>query len=279
MTVRLPEGPALMPARSRVKSRFSVSLLHQLNVIQAIALRELQSRFGRHNIGYLWMIGEPMMLATVMSTIHEVAGVGPKVPGIHPFAFTLLGYNIFIIFRNVFNRADHILDHSSHLFYHRIISPTDIVIGKSIVEMIGTIASLVILMSAGVVLGLANIPARPFHLLTAIFLMCWFSLALSMLIAAYTYDSHLLSRFVHPFSYFMIPLSGAFFTMTALPEWVRPYFAWNPLMCIFEVARYGQFEVASDKYLYLGYICAFNAFFTYWGLLGLRLVRRRISVA
>jgi capsular polysaccharide transport system permease protein len=255
-----------------------VGFAKQANVIGALAIRELQGRFGRHNIGYLWMIGEPMMLASVMGTIHEVGGLGPTVRGIHPFAFTLLGYNIFIIFRNVFNRADHMLDNSSHLLYHRIITPTDIVIGKSLVEILGTVASLAVLMTAGNLLGVANIPVRPLYLMESVFLMSWLSISFSMLIAAYTYDSHLLSRFVHPFSYFMIPLSGAFFSMHSLPEWARYYMAWNPLMCIFEIARYGQFEVSSDQFLYPGYVVAINAFASYWGLIALRHVRRRISV-
>lgn len=259
--------------------RFRRGFAMQMQVLGALIVRELQSRYGRHNIGYLWVIAEPMMLATVMGGIHEAANMGIHLKGIHPFAFVLLGYNIFIIFRNVFNRGDHLLDSSSFLLLHRIIKPLDIILAKSLVEIVGIICSLIILTTLGIMIGITNVPVRPLYLLLAVGLMSWLSIALSVLVAAYTYDSHLLSRFVHPFSYFMVPLSGAFFTMSFLPYWARGVMAWNPLLAIFELARYGQFEVASGDYLYPGYAIAVCAVCTYWSLIALRQVEKKIHVA
>jgi len=261
------------------QASFRRGLRTQFGVIGALMLRELQSRFGRQNIGYLWIIGEPMMLATVISVLHSVAKTGIHVKGVQVFAFTLVGYNIFIIFRNVFNRSEHMLDYYSFLLYHNMIKPFDIVVGNSLAEMLGTIASFFILLGAGICFGVADFPARPLYLFLAIFMMCWLTLGLSMIIAAYTYQSHFISRFVHPFSYFMIPLSGAFFTMSLLPAWAREYMAWNPLMTVFEVARYGQFEVMTDQYFQIAYTLAFAAVANYWGLLALRQVRRRLQVS
>lgn len=259
-------------------SAFRRGFQTQVNVLGALIMRELQSRYGRHNIGYLWVVGEPMMLATVISVLHALGGVGLHIRGVQVFAFTLLGYNIFIIFRNVFNRAEHMLDNYSFLLYHSMIRPFDIVVGNSIAEMLGAIASFFFLLGVGIIFGAADFPARPLYLFLAIFLMCWMTLGLSMIIAAYTHQSHFLSRLVHPFSYFMIPLSGAFFTMSILPHWAQQYMAWNPLMTIFEIARYGQFEVMSDKYLYIGYVLAFSAVVNYWGLIALRRVRKHLYV-
>jgi len=66
--------------------------------------------------------------------------------------------------------------------------------------------------------------------------------------------------------------------MEFLPKWARDYMEWNPMVVIFELARYGQFRNASDKYFYYGFLFATCAFFTYWGLLALRRVRARIHV-
>lgn len=266
------------PGKPSADHRFGRGFAVQMRVIGALIARELQTRYGRHNIGYLWVIAEPMMLATVIGVIHEVADMGMHGKGMHAFAFTLLGYTIFIIFRNIFNRADHTLEASSNLLLHRVIKPLDIVLSKALVEMAGVICSLVILTGIGTALDLSNVPVRPLYWFLAIGLMCWLSLSLAIIVAAYTYESHLLSRFVHPFSYFMIPLSGAFFTVSFLPSWAREPMLWNPLVCIFEIARYGQFEVASDRYLYPGYVAGFCAFCTYWGLLALRRVEKRITV-
>lgn len=265
--------------RNFATGSFGKALAVQFNVIGALTMRDLQSRFGRQNIGYLWVIGEPMMFASAISVLHALGDFGAHVKGIHPFEFTLVGYNIFIIFRNVFNRAAHMLDHNSHLLYHNMITPLDIVVSQGIAEMLGTIASFFILLSIGIMFDAAVVPPRPLYLLAALMLMFWLSLSSSMLIAAYTYQSHFISRFVHPASYFLIPLSGAFFTMSILPGWAREYMQWNPLMAIFEMARYGAFEVASDRYMYPGYVMGFCAVLSYWGLIALRRVRSRIHVA
>ena len=254
-------------------------LARQRSVVNALALRELQQRYGRANIGYLWVIVEPLMLASVVTGIHSLVGHNWSAAGISPFTFTLTGYTIFIIFRNSFTRSDGVLHHYSNLLYHNMITPFDIMLAKSIVETIGCIAALAVLQTLGVILGVAELPARPLYLIEAIALFAWFSFAWCLLAAAYTFHSSFLERLVHPASYFAMPLSGAFFTVSVLPPWARPYVAWNPMVSMFELARFGQFSTATDRYADIGLALAANCFFSYWGLLAIRRVRKDIHVS
>jgi capsular polysaccharide transport system permease protein len=263
--------------RSRLEIFFS-GIARQGSVIHALALRELQQRYGRANIGYLWVIVEPLMLASVVTAIHSFVGHGTT-NGVSPFTFTLTGYTIFIIFRNSFTRSDGVLHQYSNLLYHNMITPFDIMLGKSIVETLGCISALAVLQTLGVILGLAEFPARPIYLIEAIVLFSWFSFAWCLLAGAYTFHSPFLERLVHPASYFAMPLSGAFFTVSILPAWVRPYVAWNPMVPVFELARYGQFTSSNDRYAQIGFVVAANCFFTYWGLLAIRRVRKDIHVS
>jgi capsular polysaccharide transport system permease protein len=271
---------SIVRQKAVAQSSFLRALETQFRVIGALTLRELQVRFGRDNIGYLWLIAEPMMLATVISSLHTVSFTGGgDVTGMAPYPFTLVGYCLFIIFRGGFGRADHLLDHSTAMLYHHMIRPLDIVVVKLVVEVLGCLSSLIILMTVGIALGIADLPARPLYLFFAAFLISWLTFGLALLIAAYTYDSHFLSRFVHPFSYFMVPLSGAFVTVSFLPTWARAYMVWNPMVSIFEIARYGQFESASDQYMYWEYVVSVCAIVTYWGLIAIRRVRKRLRIA
>ena len=254
-------------------------LARQGSVINALALRELQHRYGRANIGYLWVIVEPLMLASVVTLIHSFVSHGASSGGISPFTFTLTGYTIFIIFRNSFTRSDGVLRQYSSLLYHNMITPFDIMLSKSIVETLGCISALIVLQAMGIVLGVAGPPARLLSLIEAIALFSWWSFAWCLLAGAYTFHSPFLERLVHPASYFAMPLSGAFFTVTLLPPWARPYVLWNPMVPVFELARYGQFASYSDRYAQVGFVIACNCFFTYWGLLAIRRVRKDIHVA
>lgn len=263
-------------ARSRLEILFS-GLSSQAVVVRSLLLRELQNRFGRNNIGYLWVVAEPMMLASVVTILHSI--VSPHGDGgMSPYTFMLTGYSIYIIFRNTFNRSEAVLHTSESLFYHSMITPFDLVLAMMLVDMLGCISALFFLQTFGVMIGVAEVPFRPLYLMGAIFLFSWLSFGLALMVAAYSYGKPFMGRLVHPTSYFALPLSGAFITMSVLPTWTRPYMSWNPMMSIFEMARYGQFEKVTDQYIHVGYVVAVSAFTTYCGLLGIRKVRKHIHV-
>jgi len=247
----------------------------QGSVIRALALRELQQRFGRSNIGYLWVVAEPMLLASVVTALNSVVNHNLG-KGISAFTFMLTGYSIYIIFRNTFGRAEGALHTSGVLLYHRMVTPFDIMLSKSLVETLGCISAMAILQSAGIMLGLAELPARPIYLFGAVALFSWWSFAMSLIVAAYAYKSPLLGRLVHPIAYFALPLSGAFISLSILPAWARPYMEMNPMVSVFEMARYGQFIQARDTYVHIDYVLACTVLATYWGLLAIRRIRKHI---
>jgi capsular polysaccharide transport system permease protein len=256
---------------------FYRSLTLQLDVIGALVMRELHSRFGRNNIGYLWMIGEPLLLATVIGALHffQPGHMGSSMP---PVAFSLVGYCIFIIFRGIFNRAESILESSLPLMYHRMISVLNLSLARAVVEAAGCITTFVLLYSITILIGFADLPARPLIAIAGIAAIIWISFALGLNVTAITQDRPTLGRLVHPISYFMMPLSGAFFAVEWLPPNLQRFMDWNPMCNAFEIIRYGMFETASDQHLFPGYLIACCAFLTYTGLIGIRRVRNRIHL-
>lgn len=251
----------------------------QGSVIGALVLRELHTRFGRDNIGYLWLIGEPLMLASVISGMHLVTGGHTEARGMHPGVFTLLGYCIFITFRGIFNRTEGLLDANASLLYHKMISIFDILVARAVIETAGCTCALIILLGVAISIGIGTFPYRPLYLFAGMGLMAWWSLALSLCAAGWTFDNHTMGRLMHPFAYFMIPLSGAFWALEWLPQPFRYWMSWNPMVLIFEIARYGQFETASPDYVDFGYVIASCAIFTYMGLIAITKVKDRIHLS
>jgi len=258
-------------------SSFYHDLTLQLDVIGALVMRELHTRFGRNNIGYLWLIGEPLLLATVIGTLHafQPSHFGSSMA---PVPFSILGYCVFIIFRGIFNRAESLLEGSLPLMYHRMISVINLSIARIVVETAGCVCSLIILMSLAIMLGYASLPARPLYLILSVGWMAWLSFSMGLNCTHLTFERPTLGRLVHPFTYFMMPLSGAFLPVDWMPSNIRPYYEWNPMVTVFEYARYGMFEDGSARHLYPGYLTACCAFFTYSGLFGVRRLRSRIHL-
>ncbi|SDC06609.1 capsular polysaccharide transport system permease protein [Sphingomonas sp. YR710] len=263
---------------SRPPSSFYNDLTGQIHVIGALVIRELHTRFGRNNIGYLWMIGEPLTFATVIGILHSFQGAHTG-SDINPVPFGILGYTVFIIFRGIFSRADAILEGNAVLLYHRMISVLTMSIARTIIETAGCFSALVILLSASIILGYANLPARPLYLFAGIAWLVWLAFGLGMIVTASVYERPTLGRLIHPITYFTMPISGAFLMMDWLSGPFKTFMEWNPMALIFEYVRYGMFESAPDTYLDGSYITACCAIVTYIGLIAIKKARERVHLS
>lgn len=250
----------------------------QANVIGALILRELHTRFGRDNIGYLWIFAEPALLAIAVAVLH--AGEHLRYfGGLRPVPFALVGYGLFIAFRSILTRAESLLEANRPLLFHRQVTLFDMLAARALLEGASTLAVLTLLLGVATLLGYSDPPARPEVLLGAVALMLWLSFALSMLVAAAAQRSAVFARLLHPFLYLMLPLSGAFYVLAWLPGGARDLLAPVPLVQIFELARRGLFAAYDARHVDLPWIIAWCLGLTLAGMLALKAVRRHIELA
>lgn len=259
--------------------RLADAMDSQRHVIGALILRELQTRYGRDNIGYLWMMAEPLTLATAVSAIHLGNGGGATHGGdIKVIPFTLAGYCTFMIFRSIVTRSEAMLESNKQLLYHRMVTILDMLIARAVLEMLATTGALAFLMGLAVLAGVADAPARPLRLLAGIALLSWFSFTLSMGIATGVYFSKAFSKLVHPLTYIAMPISGAFFILPWVPQPYRTWLSWSPLNQIFEMIHSGIFESYDSLYFDPIYIIGWCMALTAAGLLLLRVLRRHVHL-
>lgn len=262
---------------SRGAQRPPTALFVQMRVIGALIMRELHTRYGRENIGYLWLILEPALLASMIALIHSRAH---RITGgdIEPVALSLIGYCNFMTFRSMINRAEGAIESSLPLLYHRTIKPWDILLARGVLEAAGTWMAFFVLIGLAVASGFSNPPVRPLLLLVGMVSMVFLSLGASFVICGITHENKALGRLVHPFTYVMMPLSGAFFSMEAIPGPIRDIFLWSPLPHVFELLRHGWFRASKDTYIDPLYLGCWILGSWLIGLLLLSVVRRRIHM-
>src|SRR5215813_9279070 len=113
-------------------------------VIGALVLRELLTRYGRNNIGFLWLFIEPMLFTLVVTafwaatrTIH-----GSNIPIV---AFALTGYSSLIMWRNMANRSIGALNSNKPLLYHRQVRVMDVYFSRLLLEFMAASTSFVAL--------------------------------------------------------------------------------------------------------------------------------------
>lgn len=260
------------------QSTFFRGLAVQANVIGALIMRELHTRYGRENIGYLWMVLEPMTLAVAVSSLHFAQRGSTYGGDIRPVPFTICGYCVFIIFRQIVSRSEGVLEANAPLLYHRMVSVFDMVFARTLLESAGVVTTFVILLSFATAFGLAAPTARPLALMSGVLFMIWFSFTWSMIICSLTNDNRLAGRLVHPVLYIMMPLSGGFFQLSWIPQPYRNWMDLSPMAQIFELVRYGEFHSAKDTYVHPVYIIGWCLVLTYIGLLSMKIVRRHVQL-
>jgi capsular polysaccharide transport system permease protein len=249
----------------------------QRSVIGALLMRELHTRYGRDNVGYIWLILEPMILATVVSLMHSHATQFAS--DIKPVPVAILGYCNFMVFRSIFNRSEGAMEGNMPLLYHRKISVFDILFSRAVLDAAGSWMAFFILMGLAIALGYADLPERPLYLLAGMLSLFLFSFALSLVMASLTHENRALGRLMHPVSYFMLPIGGVFFPMQIVPEPLRDILGYVPLTHMFELLRYGQFRAATLDYVDFFYLAGSIALPMLCGLFLVGLLRDRLEGA
>jgi capsular polysaccharide transport system permease protein len=89
-------------------ANFFVGVGIQIRVVHALIIRELMTRYGRGNIGFLWLVLEPMILCAgvigvrwALQSHHE--------NGVPLVAMLLSGYMPLTLWRHITNRSIFIL--------------------------------------------------------------------------------------------------------------------------------------------------------------------------
>jgi len=212
----------------------------QRRVIGALMIRELVTRFGRENIGFLWIMVEPLLFAVLVGIGWRFIK-GPEENGVSIFAFIASGYIPLTFFRNSVSRAIRVFSVNGSLLYHRQIKVLDFIFVRTLIEAIGATMAFVFVAVVFGAFGEFPIPYDLGALIVGWFLYCLFTFSLCLVLAPVSEMSDVLEKLVPVTTYVVIPFSGTF-NMTAwlTPEMQKVMF-WSPFVHAMELMRHGIF--------------------------------------
>ena len=238
-------------------------------------LRELHTRFGRNNVGYLWLVLEPMILSGGVSVFHVFAHV--TLPfGFSPSTFYASGYITYIIFRNNANRAAGMIESNRPLLFHKNVTLLDMTIARVLLDLIATVGAMILIMGFYIMIGLAELPERPWLIVAGMLLMSWLSFGFATLIAGAAEFSPLVERVVHPSTYLLIPFSGMFTVMDELPRPMAIVSSWFPFPHLADLVRMGLKSDFNSTYLNIPYVILFCSVTSILGVMLMRIARRHM---
>lgn len=210
----------------------------QRRVLVALSVRQLMTKYGRNNIGFLWIVLEPMILCAGVLVVRSIISAGEE-NGVSLIGMLWTGYIPLTLWRHISNAGVNMLRQCANLLYHRDISLLDCFGSNLTIEIGGcTIAGALVYW---VIYSLGCIePIYDIGLLLAGWLeLAFVSASVMVLFAVMTAIWEWSDRFIQPFQYLLLPLCGFFYMVEWLPSYAQKMAVWMPTVNTYEMIRAG----------------------------------------
>ncbi|MGE6694402.1 ABC transporter permease [Sphingobium limneticum] len=251
------------------------SLVVEGRVIWALLLRETLTRYGRHNIGVLWLFVEPMLFTLGVTTLWTLTGLGHG-SSLPIAAFAITGYSSVLLWRNMPSRCVGAVEPNASLMYHRNVKLMDIYISRVLLEGAGSTISFTILSLFFWYLGWIDLPEDVLKVIGGWFMLGWFGASLGIFIGALSERSEIIDKLWHPTTYLLFPLSGAGFMVSGLSPAFQKVVLTLPMVHGVEYLREGFFGSKVHSIYDMSYMASFNLALTILGLIQVRYLSRKV---
>jgi capsular polysaccharide transport system permease protein len=241
------------------------SLRIQLRVLHALLMREVITRFGRENLGVLWLVGEPMLFTVGVTTLWSLAGMR-HTSAIPIVAFAVTGYSSVLMWRNSTTRATSALRENKQLLFHRNVQAFDVFLTRIVLEIAGATSSFIVLASVFMFIGWMPPPVNLLEVVGGWVMLAWFGASLALTIGAATAFSEVVERLWHPAAYLLFPLSGAAFMVAWVPPTLQKFVLLLPMVHGVEIVREGWFGNVVQTHYDIAYMATCSLVLSLVGL-------------
>ena len=252
------------------------SLKVNARVLSALVVREALNRYGHENLGFFWVMVEPLMFSGAVMLMWA-AMRHAHMENVGLVLFVLTGYCSLTMWRHVVGRSIRSVSQRAELLYHVNIKPLDLLLAFCLLEVLGTFTAFIL---AYIPLALFEVvyPVRdPLLMAGGFFFLGWFSTSVAMIFAGLSERYEVMEKFIPASLYVSIPLTGVFSLVDWLPQKAQTVLLYSPLVNAVEMFRAGVMPEDVVTRYYTGYL-ALSCFFTFAvGLLMMKNVQKHLG--
>jgi len=255
----------------------SKGLQAQLLVIHALVLRETRTRFGAHQLGYIWALIEPLFWVSVFYGLFTL--LGKSMPyGMDIVTFITTGVIPYLLFRQTMVRGHTAIPSNKSLLFYPQVRPLDLIMARTGLEIATLVTVFAIIMGGHAFYTGELVIENPLTVLIGLLLAGLLGAAVGLFFSALSVYSKVVDRLVPMISRPLFFTSGLFFTANQLPTNVREILLWNPVLHTVEMVRDGWFYTYEAHYLDISYVLFWIIGSAYIGLVLERMARRRLEL-
>jgi capsular polysaccharide transport system permease protein len=251
----------------------------QLQVVHALVLRETRTKFGEHQLGYLWAVLEPVFWVGTFWGMYVVLG-RPVSPGLDDLNFLITGVLTYELFSNNVSRIGEAINGNKPLLFYPQVQPIDLVWARAALES-ATLGAVFVLMLGGTAFYRGEWPSvdNVLLVLEGLFLAALMGTGLGLLLCMLSELAPVVDRLRGPVMRPLFWISGLFFTLDETPPSVHDLLLLNPVLHALELVRDGWFPEYASPRASPFYALCFGLGFLVVGLLLERVVRRRLELS
>ena len=249
----------------------------QLRVVHALALRETRTRFGAHQLGYVWALLEPMFwIGTFWGLFLVVGREAPNGMGIIPFMATgVLPYDMCM---KTAEKGSQAINGNRALLFYPHVHTLDLILARGVLE-IATLTVVLLLITGGHALATGGFEIdSALTVASGIGLAGLFGMSLGLVLCSLSVMTNAVDRIKGPLFRPLFWISGLFFTANGLPNSVREFMLYNPILHCVEIVRDGWFPSYHARHADPGYVGVWIVVLAFVGLTLERKVRSKVQL-
>lgn len=253
-----------------------IALRRKFNVIGALMLRDMRTRFGSSHLGYLiailWPFSHLVIMVSAMAYSRRFTTMGGD-----PVVFAITGILPYILCLYPARMMGYAIEVNKGLLFFPVVRVIDIIFSRAIIELLTATVVVVLIFSCGLALGFDLVPTDIPSLISGILATVFLSLSMGFFanIAAAISPSW---RIVLILSVIVMYLtSGVVVPFGFYPREIQNIVVYNPLFHSVEWLRSAYYD--GDSYIdYLSktYLVSFSIGFLFFSLLGERFLRGKV---
>ena len=264
--------------RDSGRPEYTSPLKVQLRVIGALILRDMRTRFGRKLTGWvimvMWPLSHLLFLMIGYLIAHRIAPFGTNVTifigtGVLPYILCLYPARMIML----------CLVQNQPLLLFPPVTAVDVIIARSILEIINAFWVVALFCLVLFVLDIDFMPLRYADAILAILATIYLGFAIGFI-------SSVLYKLIRAWIAIQIVLlilayivSGAIVPLTNLPEQIRQWLWFNPLVHSVEWLRSAYYDAYGEGILCRGYLIGYATMLLFIGLIAERAARGRLLEA